>query len=121
MKKLIAAVFIASLVLAFGCSQKNSTVMVPSEGQVCFEVQPADAQLFVDVQDMGKVNQYKDPKCLTLGLGRHDIQILKSGFLPYTESINVGQAKQFVKTKLVKEQGNEDGKPSGGQGKEKDK
>jgi hypothetical protein len=89
--------------------------MVPSEGQVCFVVDPAGAEVFVDGNDMGKAEQFKDPACLVLTLGKHDIQILKSGFGPYTESINVGQAKQFVKARLVAEEG----KPTGDQGKGK--
>jgi len=110
MKKIISAFFIVALALCFSCSQKNSTVMVPSEGQVCFVVDQKGAEVFVDGKDMGKAEQFKDPSCLTLTLGKHDIQILKAGFAAYTESIYVGQAKQYVKAMLTKDEG----KPTGG-------
>jgi len=105
MKKLISAVFVFALALCFSCSQTNSTVMVPAEGQVCFVVDQAGAEVYVDGKDMGKAEQFKEPSCLTLALGKHDIQIVKAGFAAYTESIYVGQAKQYVKAMLTKDEG----------------
>jgi len=102
MKKIIPAVFILALVLGFSCSMEKSSVMVPSEGQVCFNVVPNSAEVFVDGKDMGQAGQYEKGECLVLTLGPHNIQILAPGFESDNEDIYVGQAKQFVRARLVK-------------------
>jgi hypothetical protein len=102
MKKIVPAVLALALALGFSCSMEKTSVMVPSEGQVCFQVVPNSAEVYVDGKNMGKSSQFEKGECLVLDLGKHNIQILAAGFESYNEDINVGQAKQFFRARLAK-------------------
>jgi len=101
MKKVASLILLAALALGLGCEIKNTTVMQPSVGEVCFQVEPASADVYVDGKFIGRANEFRE-KCLELATGRHHISLVKSGFVSYEEDIYVGQARQFIKTNLGK-------------------
>jgi len=120
MKKVIGLVFIAAVALGLGCEIKTSTVMQPSVGQLCFQVEPASAEVYADGKFVGRVNDFNE-KCLELDTGKHHISLVKSGFASYEADIYVGQAQQFLKTRLGKAEKGGKAKPEKGKGKNKAK
>jgi len=104
MKKILGMIFLIGLIFALGCDLKKETVMVPSLGRVCFQVEPASADIYLDGKYMGRANEFMANKdCLQLATGRHSLRIENSGFEPYSEEIFVGQADQWVSVRLATE------------------
>jgi len=101
MKRYATAIFILALALALSCELKTTTTQVPSTGEVCLQVEPASADVFVDGKFAGRASEFRD-KCLELQNGRHRIMLVKPGFETYEEELYVGSAKQSLKVKLVK-------------------
>ena len=103
MKRALVLLFSLGLILSIGCKIKTTIEMTPNIGELCFEVQPASAKVYVDEKYIGKVNEFSPAKgCLELPIGTHRIEIKKSGFESYSEKAYIGSGRQWVKLKMGK-------------------
>jgi len=103
MKKVLILLFSFGLTLFIGCKIKQTIEMTPNIGELCFEVEPASAEVYVDEKYMGKVNEFSPARgCLELPIGTHRIEIKKSGFETYSEKAYIGAGRQWVKLKMGK-------------------
>ena len=106
-KKTILGIFLMFVLsFALGCKIKKSTLLVPNTGTLCLDVVPASADLYVDGEYMGKVNQFtKAQGCLKLDVGTHTISIRKPGFASYERKIYIGAGEQVLEVRLGKIKG----------------
>ncbi len=106
-------VFLAVLVLGISgfclssCEVLRTDEMMSTTGQVCFDVQPAAAEVYIDGEYAGQAKG-----CMTLERGRHHIKIDKKNFHSYERDIYVGRATQNITVKLPPEKG-KSGAPPG--------
>ena len=122
MKKLIGLVFIIGLLFYYGCCSKTGAVCAGNGGQVCFKVEPASSEVYVDGRYMGRANEFMEHQgCLDLPVGRHSIRLSHQGFEDYYEDISLGKgARWIISVKLDKAKGGPH-KEDKGKGGDKDK
>jgi hypothetical protein len=102
MKKGLVLIFVLSLAMLLSCGETKTTTMVSSDGQICLDVLPPGAELFIDGKDQGICDPFKEPTCLSLAKGKHELEIRKAGFEDHSESIFVGEgAKQVIRVRMV--------------------
>jgi len=90
-----------TMLLAVACNLVTTEQTVPLSGQVCFEVQPASATVYVDGQEVGTANEFTPDKgCLKLTPGPHVITAAKENFIGYERKIYVGSGTEYIKVKL---------------------
>ncbi len=100
-KKMVFFLMIGlSGLLLSSCEIAHKKEMVATTGEVCFEVQPASAELYIDGRHVGMAKG-----CMTLDRGPHSVQIKKNNFVPYEREIYVGEARQVVQVRLSAEKG----------------
>jgi len=102
MKKALLGLAVVML-LCSGCVFQETTV-APTRGYVCFEVEPASADVYVDGKFVGRVNQYRQ-SCLEVPVGNHQIVVVKDGFEKWDQTIYVGVGRQVVRGKISKGKG----------------
>jgi hypothetical protein len=87
-----------SVFLLSSCKILHKKEMIATTGEVCFDVQPASAELYIDGKYVGMAKG-----CMTLDRGPHFVQIEKKNFIPYEREIYVGEAQQVIRVKLSPE------------------
>jgi hypothetical protein len=73
----------------------------PVEGMICFNVQPASADVYIDGRLVGRANQFTSARgCLALSHGPHKVTVSKKNFTTHQQTIVVGSQPRYVTAKL---------------------
>ena len=102
MKKLFFLLMIG-LCVFWGCGMPQETRRgVGNEGLLIIQVDPDDAEVYVDGRLAGRAGKYEsDP--LELSSGTHKIEFLKVGYVSETREVYVGnQSRHTLKLNLRK-------------------
>lgn len=84
------------------CSLLHRNESVATQGQLCFEVDPAGAVVTVDGVEMGKSKEFTvEEGCLALEEGRHTVKLSAENHQPYEREYYVGTSTQHLKIKLA--------------------
>jgi hypothetical protein len=86
--------------LALSCEILRTDEMVATRGEVCFNVQPAASDVYIDGGYAGTAQG-----CKSLERGPHTLRIEKRNFVTYERDIYVGEARQMIEVKLTPERG----------------
>lgn len=78
------------------CEILHKKEMLSTVGEVCFEVEPSGAELYVDGEYAGYATG-----CYTLDRGPHTIEISRKNFISFEREIYVGEAQQTIRTRLA--------------------
>ncbi len=100
---------IASALLVFvlagstGCAS-SETRGIGNEGFAVFDVEPSDAEVWLDGQLAGKAREFTGgSKVLLLQSGTHKIEIKKEGYAPFRKELYASSGvKQTVSARLQK-------------------
>lgn len=98
MKRVISILLVTCLsgVFAISCETLRTDDMISTTGEVCFDVQPAAAKVYIDGDYAGMAKG-----CMTLARGPHTVVIMKDNFVTYEKDIYVGTARQDISVKLA--------------------
>lgn len=71
-----------------------------SDGGLQFRIAPADAEVWVDGERMGRVSDYTGDKVLWLPRGLHAVEVQKSGYFTFFRQVQTssGLVEVFVTT-----------------------
>jgi acetyltransferase-like isoleucine patch superfamily enzyme len=89
------AIFIIGLVLGFSCSLKKETVMVPSTGKVCLQVEPASSEVYVDGKEI-EVDSVDDDQTDENGAFRFSINKGPGRYLIYPNLVRFGSSSSLL-------------------------
>jgi len=87
-KKMTLAALMISTVAALsvaGCRVRVESDIPAGQGQICFDVQPASASVYIDGQHVGMANQ----GCVQVSPGRHEVTISKKNMDTYHGIVDV--------------------------------
>lgn len=87
---IVGVLLLGSLMVVVSCGFPTQTTFgVGNDGGLRTLVIPDDAEVFVDGASMGPVSQYRGRTFIQLKGGKHQLEIKKAGYAPYTQEIFV--------------------------------
>ena len=97
------ALALAAVVVAAGCSVPHSVVKGQSNnGLFALIVQPADAQVVVDGNLIGKASAYNGKHgYLEIASGTHRLEIRRDGYQPFVRDVYSSNAVQEIHVTLT--------------------
>jgi len=100
---IVSALIALSVAAPAGCAT-SETRGIGNEGFAVFDVQPSDAEVWLDGQLVGKAREFTGgSKVLMLQSGTHKIEIKKEGYAPFQKELYASSGvKQTVSARLTK-------------------
>jgi hypothetical protein len=96
MKRTIVLVLALAVIAAFGCVVNAPPVATPKQEPLCLEVEPANADVYVDGRLVGRASDFRQ-NCLQVAPGDHQVVIMRQGFTNYEQKVNVSGGRTVIR------------------------
>lgn len=91
----------AGLTMAGACGVVNQTSTGSNAGALAFDVQPGNAEIFVDGARIGRASDFNgEDKVLEIPSGRHKVEIKAEGCRPFYQDHYSSYATDWIRVKL---------------------
>ena len=96
----LAAVLLA--VLAGGCYPKSQVYGVGNEGGLVFNVNPPEAEVYLDGVAQGASSAFTEDRYLKVSAGKHLLELRLAGYETYSREIYVANTLLRIEAGLIK-------------------
>jgi hypothetical protein len=93
---------LAALVLLGGCYPKSQVYGVGNEGGLIFNVNPPEAEVFLDGVGQGPSSAYTEDRYLKVSPGKHVLDLRLDGYETYSREIFVSNSLLRIEAGLIK-------------------
>jgi len=97
-----AALLLAGAVLLGGCYPKSQVYGVGNEGGLVFNVNPPEAEVFLDGVGHGASSAYTEERYLKVAPGKHLLELRLNGYETYSREIYVANSLLRIEAGLIK-------------------
>lgn len=98
----LAMALLAGAVLLGGCYPKSQVYGVGNEGGLVFNVNPPEAQVFLDGVGQGASSAYTEDQYLKVSAGKHLLELRLDGYETYSREIFVSNSLLRIEAGLIK-------------------
>jgi len=98
----LATVVLAAVVLLGGCYPKSQVYGVGNEGGLVFNVNPPEAEVFLDGVGQGASSAYTEDRYLKVSAGKHDLELKLPGYETYSREIFVSNSLLRIEAGLIR-------------------
>ncbi|MHB1024963.1 MAG: PEGA domain-containing protein [Desulfobacteria bacterium] len=98
----LAAALLAVAVLLGGCYPKSQVYGVGNEGGLVFNVNPSEAEVFLDGVGQGTSSMFTEDRYLKVSAGKHVLELRLDGYDTYSREIFVSNSLLRIEAGLIK-------------------
>jgi len=98
----LAVMLLAAAVLLGGCYPKSQVYGVGNDGGLVFNVNPPEAEVFLDGVGQGASSAYTEDRYLKVSAGKHDLELKLPGYETYSREIFVSNSLLRIEAGLIK-------------------
>ena len=98
----LAVMLLAAVVLFGGCYPKSQVYGVGNEGGLVFNVNPSEAEVFLDGVGQGASSAYTEDRYLKVSAGKHVLELRLDGYETYSREIYVANSLLRVEAGLIR-------------------
>ena len=98
----LAVMLLAVAVLLGGCYPKSQVYGVGNEGGLVFNVNPPEAEVFLDGVGQGASSGYTEDRYLKVSPGKHVLELRLEGYETYSREIYVANSLLRIEAGLIK-------------------
>jgi len=98
----LAALLFAGAVLFGGCYPKGQVYGVGNEGGLVFNVNPPEAEVFLDGVAQGASSGYTEDRYLKVSPGKHVLELRLDGYDTYSREIYVANSLLWIEAGLIR-------------------
>jgi hypothetical protein len=98
----LAVMLLAAAVLLGGCYPKSQVYGVGNEGGLVFNVNPPEAEVFLDGVGQGASSAYTEDRYLKVSPGKHVLELRLGGYETYSREIYVASLLLRIEAGLIK-------------------
>ena len=98
----LAAMLLAAVVLLGGCYPKSQVYGVGNDGGLVFNVNPPEAEVFLDGVGQGASSAYTEDRYLKVSPGKHVLELRLPGYETYSREIYVANSLLRIEAALIK-------------------
>jgi hypothetical protein len=98
----LAVMLLAAAVLLGGCYPKSQVYGVGNEGGLVFDVNPPEAEVFLDGVGQGASSAYTEDRYLKVSPGKHVLELRLGGYETYSREIYVASSLLRIEAGLIK-------------------
>ena len=98
----LAAMLLAGAVLLGGCYPKSQVYGVGNEGGLIFNVNPPEAEVFLDGVGQGASSGYTEDRYLKVSAGKHLLELRLAGYETYSREIYVANSLLRIEAGLIR-------------------
>ena len=98
----LAVALLAGAVLLGGCYPKSQVYGVGNEGGLIFNVNPPEAEVFLDGLGQGASSGYTEDRYLKVSAGKHLLELRLAGYETYSREIYVANSLLRIEAGLIK-------------------
>lgn len=98
----LAAALLAGAVLLGGCYPKSQVYGVGNEGGLVFNVNPPEAEVFLDGVGQGASSAFTEDRYLKVSAGKHLLELRLDGYETYSREIYVSNALLRIEAGLIR-------------------
>ena len=98
----LAALLLAGAVLLGGCYPKSQVYGVGNEGGLVFNVNPPEAEVFLDGVGQGAASGFTEDRYLKVSPGKHVLELRLDGYETYSREIYVANSLLRIEAGLIK-------------------
>lgn len=98
----LAVMLLAAAVLLGGCYPKSQVYGVGNEGGLVFNVNPPEAEVFLDGVGQGASSGYTEDRYLKVSPGKHVLELRLGGYETYSREIYVASSLLRIEAGLIK-------------------
>jgi len=97
-----AAILLGAVVLLGGCYPKSQVYSVGNEGGLVFNVNPPEAEVFLDGVGQGAASAYTEDRYLKVSAGKHVLELRLAGYETYSREIFVSNSLLRIEAGLIR-------------------
>jgi len=98
----LAATLLAAVVLFGGCYPKSQVYGVGNEGGLVFNVNPPEAEVFLDGVGQGASSAYTEDRYLKVSAGKHVLELRFPGYETYTREFYMANSLLRIEEGLIR-------------------
>jgi PEGA domain len=98
----LAVMLLAAVVLLGGCYPKSQVYGVGNEGGLVFNVNPPEAEVFLDGVGQGASSAYTEDRYLKVSAGKHLLELRLDGYETYSRGIYVANSLLRIEAGLIR-------------------
>ncbi len=98
----LAVTLLAAAVLLGGCYPRSQVYGVGNEGGLVFNVNPPEAEVFLDGVGQGASSAYTEDRYLKVSAGKHVLELRLDGYETYSREIYVANSLLRIEAGLIK-------------------
>jgi hypothetical protein len=98
----LAVLLLAGAVLLGGCYPKSQVYGVGNDGGLVFNVNPPEAEVFLDGVGQGASSAYTEDRYLKVSPGKHVLELRLPGYETYSREIYVANSLLRIEAGLIK-------------------
>jgi hypothetical protein len=98
----LAVMLLAAAVLLGGCYPRSQVYGVGNEGGLVFNVNPPEAEVFLDGVGQGASSAYTEDRYLKVSAGKHVLELRLAGYETYSREIYVANSLLWIEAGLIK-------------------
>jgi len=98
----LVVMLLAVAVLLGGCYPKSQVYGVGNEGGLVFNVNPPEAEVFLDGVGQGAASAYTEDRYLKVSPGKHVLELRLGGYDTYSREIYVANSLLRIEAGLIK-------------------
>ena len=98
----LAAMLLAAIVLLGGCYPKGQTYGVSNDGGLVFNVNPPEAEVFLDGVGQGASSLFTQERYLKVSAGKHLLELKFPGYETYSREIFVSNSLLRIEAGLIR-------------------
>jgi hypothetical protein len=98
----LAVTLLAAVILLGGCYPKSQVYGVGNEGGLVFNVNPPEAEVFLDGVGQGASSGYTEDRYLKVSAGKHVLELRLDGYETYSREIYVANSLLRIEAGLIK-------------------
>ena len=99
---LLAAAALGGIALFAGCYPKSQVYGVGNEGGLIFNVNPPEAEVFIDGVGQGAASSFTEDRYLKVSPGTHALELRLSGYETYSREIYVANSLLRIEAGLIR-------------------
>ena len=98
----LAAALLAAVVLLGGCYPKSQVYGVGNEGGLVFNVNPPEAEVFLDGVGQGAASLFTEERYLKVSAGKHLLELRLADYETYSREIFVSNSLLRIEAGLIR-------------------
>ena len=98
----LAVTLLSAAVLLGGCYPKSQVYGVGNEGGLVFNVNPPEAEVFLDGVGQGASSAFTEERYLKVSPGKHVLELRRDGYETYSREIFVSNSLLRIEAGLIR-------------------